>query len=177
MHSWGAPLGPSVPLQRVEGRSVTTVQPHLAADGFLDLGWWRVINTPVSVVSGSDHPSELAAAAVLRSVLTAGAIDYRDRPGGPPAEDDLYVWVKDRLVAVKATRSTEPTARAYASALNRTSGTAPTAGLLGGHRTREGTGWAAPREISLSICTLHVRGYSRRLSDPRRSRWAASASI
>lgn len=82
--------------------------------------WCRVISTPVSVVSGSDGPSESAAAAVLRSVLMAGAIDSRDRPGGPPGEHDFDVWVKDQLVAVEVTRSTKPTARAYASALEQT---------------------------------------------------------
>jgi hypothetical protein len=71
-------------------------------------------------MSGTDHPWESAAAAVLRTVLRADAIKRRDRSGGPPGQYDLDVRISDQLLAVEVTRSTKPRARAYGSAVQKT---------------------------------------------------------
>lgn len=71
-------------------------------------------------MSGSDLLWESAAAVVLKTVLTADAVDRRDRRGGPPGQHDLDVRVQDELVAVEVTRSTTPRARAYGSAIAKT---------------------------------------------------------
>jgi hypothetical protein len=71
-------------------------------------------------MSGRDHPWESAAAAVLKTVLRADAVDRRDRSGGPPGQYDLDVRIKHQLLAVEVTRSTTPRARAYGSAVQKT---------------------------------------------------------